>query len=931
MKERPVIFERVDWFTGGVVAVLAMAVYTWTAAPGVTLLDSGEFLTAAVHFGVPHPTGYPLWTFLAWLWQLLPLGHPAWEVALFSGLLGALAAGLLAALGSSVLRWIFSELPPLVRQLTAVLISGFFALTEPVWSQAVIAEVYTLHALLCGAFLVTLYGFVREPQSLARLLWAFFFLALAFANHHLALAWVPLPFLVVLLLRRELLADLLVASLLTACLFYLALGLLSQDWPTLKTSLRFTWLVFGAFAWFLLLRRGKMEWSLVAYLPLAVAAGLLPYVYLPLASSTNPPMNWCYTRTAEGFYASINRSQYWGSLDQRLLQSVGKLTGTAALAEGEQSQGEESLVPEPGRLVRMQQWVGFFWARLLEGFSPVGLGIFFLAFGLLRRGDLPQRTWLYVGMVAFFLSAFLQPTLDDAKIDRSGWWLQRPFHTYTMLAFALGLFLGAGCFYAWLQRRRASWMAPLAATSLLLWAWPIWQNYDSSTQRGHWWGWLYGREMLADLPKNAVVFGGTDPGRFVPTWMILGEGTVEQKWKRDPDFDRRDLYIITQNAVIDPLYLRYIRDHYSAARPPVRSAWEKWLGRAETYPEKPLLLPTDEEVKVEVQKVLEAGDDSLAAHGAVAEWIFQHNKDEHEFFVEESFPMPWTYRYGWPEGFLIRLQSEQVNEIPAAVVERDFAFWEKWIEQWENDPLFLRDYDARKSFSKLRASQGNLYRDRKMNAAAVQAYRQALRIDPTQDEALLPLSSLEWEEGRFDEVIERWRLATQIDPNNDYYWILRAVAERRKARQEEAAELEKKLAASPEDLTAWQELAELWVGVVEKEKAMEVLQRGGKALPQSKEWREFSIGLAWQVGEKARALALAQELTELAPEDFQVWLTRAAVEARSGDGDAAQESLLKALRINDIAARREARQHPDLRPILQSPEFLQHLGAVEIR
>ncbi|MFY8268121.1 MAG: protein O-mannosyl-transferase family, partial [Terrimicrobiaceae bacterium] len=60
-----------DGISGLVAGVLAGAVYLWTAAPNVTLLDSGEFVVAAQHFGVPHPTGYPLWTLLAWVFQLL--------------------------------------------------------------------------------------------------------------------------------------------------------------------------------------------------------------------------------------------------------------------------------------------------------------------------------------------------------------------------------------------------------------------------------------------------------------------------------------------------------------------------------------------------------------------------------------------------------------------------------------------------------------------------------------------------------------------------------------------------------------------------------------------------------------------------------------------------------------------------------------------
>ena len=90
------IWTRADWMVGVVAAFVAGVVCFWTAAPNVTLLDSGEFVVAAQHFGVPHPTGYPLWTLLAWLFQLLPFGNAAWEINLFSGFCGALATGFFA-------------------------------------------------------------------------------------------------------------------------------------------------------------------------------------------------------------------------------------------------------------------------------------------------------------------------------------------------------------------------------------------------------------------------------------------------------------------------------------------------------------------------------------------------------------------------------------------------------------------------------------------------------------------------------------------------------------------------------------------------------------------------------------------------------------------------------------------------------------------
>src|SRR5690606_13308907 len=76
-----------------------------------------------------------------------------------------------------------------------------------------------------------------------------------------------------------------------------------------------------------------------------------------------------------------------------------------------------------------------------------------------------------------------------------------------------------------------------------------------------------GEPLYPEMARNAVLFGGTDPGRFNPTYMIFCESFIPPSKKpRDPDFDRRDVYLITQNALADQTYLHYIRAHYNKSR-----------------------------------------------------------------------------------------------------------------------------------------------------------------------------------------------------------------------------------------------------------------------------------------------------------------------------------------------------------------------------
>ena len=73
-----------------------------------------------------------------------------------------------------------------------------------------------------------------------------------------------------------------------------------------------------------------------------------------------------------------------------------------------------------------------------------------------------------------------------------------------------------------------------------------------------------GKYVYPEMTRDAILYGGTDPGRFCPTYMIFCESFIPPECKpADPNFDRRDVYIITQNALADGTYLMYIRSHYN--------------------------------------------------------------------------------------------------------------------------------------------------------------------------------------------------------------------------------------------------------------------------------------------------------------------------------------------------------------------------------
>lgn len=68
------------------------ALYLFFQAHGIVAGDSGDLVTAAVTFGVPHPPGYPLYTLIGWILSHIPLFTMSFRVGLISSLSHALAA-----------------------------------------------------------------------------------------------------------------------------------------------------------------------------------------------------------------------------------------------------------------------------------------------------------------------------------------------------------------------------------------------------------------------------------------------------------------------------------------------------------------------------------------------------------------------------------------------------------------------------------------------------------------------------------------------------------------------------------------------------------------------------------------------------------------------------------------------------------------------
>ena len=173
-RARPEAFEPTRDAAALAASILGpLALYVLTMPRTVVLEDDGLFLMAGAHLGVAHPPGYPLYTFIVYLFTLLPFGSAAFLGHLSSAVLGASACGCVYVCGRLIGA---SPIPALTGSL-------LFAASEHFWAQAIVTEVYTLNALFFfGVYALLLYG-VRHPHRTGIWTAAAAAYGLSLANH----------------------------------------------------------------------------------------------------------------------------------------------------------------------------------------------------------------------------------------------------------------------------------------------------------------------------------------------------------------------------------------------------------------------------------------------------------------------------------------------------------------------------------------------------------------------------------------------------------------------------------------------------------------------------------------------------------------------------------------------------------------------------
>ena len=207
-----------------VIATLAFWAYTQTLLPGVDLGDTGAFQAEVLWPEVSAREAYPLYLNLARPFvRTVSASNPARGMNLFSAICAAAAIGFLTLLVSSIT----DSLP------AGVVAALMLAFSYTFWSQAIIAEVYTLHLALVLLCCLALYAYARRP-SLRRLAIFFAVYALSFGNH-LSMILLFVPFTIFLLQVTPQPRSLFAPATLVIAIGLAAAGAL-QYWPNLMAA-----------------------------------------------------------------------------------------------------------------------------------------------------------------------------------------------------------------------------------------------------------------------------------------------------------------------------------------------------------------------------------------------------------------------------------------------------------------------------------------------------------------------------------------------------------------------------------------------------------------------------------------------------------------------------------------------------------------------
>ncbi len=490
-----------------------------------------------------------------------------------------------------------------------------------------------------------------------------------------------------------------------------------------------------------------------------------------------------------------------------------------------------------------------------------------------------------------------------------------------------------------------------------------------------------GDDIISNIPPGSIYFGGTDPGRGLVT------GLMRSQIQADPFF------VITQNALADNNYLRYLREMYGKkldipSEDDSAKAFQEYLADAQRRLQKNQLKP-GEDVRIIDNRVQVSGQVAvMTINGLLARVIFDRNR-EREVYIEESFPLDWMYPHLVPHGLILKVERDPVKVLSEEVVRRDQQYWARTCEGlvggwlgaettvrdigkfadrvyrqndlsgFRGDPKFARSDMTRKTFSKLRSAQGGVYqwrlqaastaaeRERMLRAADL-AFRQAFALCPYSPEAVFRYVNLLLASNRSNDALQVAYTCLKFEPNNPQVTDLVKRLEEHRRQQKTIPEKVETPVDDPEEaaveggkkLRTSLELANDYLKKGRKDEAREILEKLVRA-PDVDAVTLLQVAQVYaQVTDLAGLESTLERLVVVSPNSPEAWFDLAAVRVTADKDAQATSALRKALQLSvdrrkqdpnarDLIA--EVRKDPRFQQLKETPEYREIVPAEKPR
>ncbi|MCX7611882.1 MAG: DUF2723 domain-containing protein [Ignavibacterium sp.] len=198
-----------------IVSLISAVIYYLTLAPSVVQIDCGELAAVQITLGIAHPTGYPLFTIVGYLFSLIPLfSSKIFQMNFLAMLFVSIGVGIFSYSVKLILNNIdkFSkiqnyntkkknqktqlqifELNEIQKIIISIIAGLILAFSKTFWLQSTSVEVYSFQILLFSLIISSLLNAYVSNDNDDKKSWIIFSIALGFgfSNHMTTLLLIP--------------------------------------------------------------------------------------------------------------------------------------------------------------------------------------------------------------------------------------------------------------------------------------------------------------------------------------------------------------------------------------------------------------------------------------------------------------------------------------------------------------------------------------------------------------------------------------------------------------------------------------------------------------------------------------------------------------------------------------------------------------------